>query len=92
MRNSSSNRWQWYLSNNNTYIDIDPSIISQTGSGLLDQSLYVSFDPSTNRRLMSSPPTNLYSTICKISATRLSLNDQTRTLDLTSQQTVFINQ
>ena len=92
MRNSTSNRWQWYLSNNNSYIDMDPSIISQAGSGLLDQSLYVSFDPSTNRRLMTSPSTNQYATICKIPATRLSLNAQTRNIDLMSQQTAFINQ
>lgn len=87
-----SNEWQWLLSNNQTRINIDPFIKTQLQPNPTSRSLYVSFNPSTNQRLMSSSPLEAYSTLCKISATRLLLNNQTRSIDLSSQQTISINQ
>ncbi len=90
--NPKSHRWQWLLSNSNTHIDINPSIITQYGIHSVGQSLYVSFNQSTNQRLISSSSSEKYSTLCKISATHLLLNNQTRLIDLSSYQTAFINQ
>ncbi|CAF4335796.1 unnamed protein product, partial [Rotaria sordida] len=90
--NSILNRWQWLLTNNNTRIDINPSIIKQYKINSLNQSLYVSFDQSKNRHLITSSSSEIYSTLCKISATRRLLNNQTRSIDLSSYQTTFINQ
>lgn len=87
-----SNEWQWILSNNNTRMNIDSSIKTQFNIDSTGQSLYVSFNQSTNRRLTPSLSSETYSTLCKISATRLLLNNQTRSIDLSSHQTVFINQ
>jgi hypothetical protein len=85
-------RWRWLLSNNNTRIDIDSSITPQLEIDPHDQSLYISFDQSINRGLMPSLSSEVYSTLCKISATHLLLNNQTRSIDLSSYQTTFINQ
>ncbi|CAF2376052.1 unnamed protein product [Rotaria sp. Silwood2] len=90
--NFKSNRWQWLLTNNNTQIDINPSIIKQFEINSLNQSLYVSFDQSKNRHLITSSSSEVYSTLCKISATRRLLNNQTRSIDLSSYQTTSINQ
>ncbi|CAF3582391.1 unnamed protein product [Rotaria sordida] len=91
--NSILNRWQWLLSNNNTRIDIDSSILTQFGINPLGgQSLHYSFAELSNRRLISSSSSETYSTLCKISATRFLLNNQTRSIDLTSQQYGFQNQ
>ncbi len=89
---SISNQWQWLLSNNNTRINIDPLIVTQFQINSSGQSLYVSFNQSTNRHLTPSLSSEIYSTLCKISATRLLLNNQTRSIDLSSYQNVFINQ
>ncbi|CAF4664359.1 unnamed protein product [Rotaria sp. Silwood1] len=87
------NRWQWLFSNNNTRIDIDSSILTYFGISLLGgQSLHYSFAELSNRRLVSSSSSETYSTLCKISATRFLLNNQTRSIDLTSQQYGFQNQ
>ncbi|CAF0762583.1 unnamed protein product [Rotaria sp. Silwood1] len=87
------NRWQWLFSNNNTRIDIDSSILTYFGiSPLGGQSLHYSFAELSNRRLVSSSSSETYSTLCKISATRFLLNNQTRSIDLTSQQYGFQNQ
>ncbi len=71
---------------------MNSSIKTQLEINSLGQSLYVSFNQSTNRRLTPSLSSEIYSTLCKISATRLLLNNQTRSIDLSSYQTVFINQ
>lgn len=87
------NRWQWLLSNNNTRIDIDPSILTQFGiSSSTGQSLRYSFAQLSNRRLVAGSSSETYSTLCKISATRVLLNNQTRVIDLTAQQYGYQNQ
>jgi hypothetical protein len=55
------------------------------------QSLYVSFNQLISRYLTSSLSSEIYSALCKISATRLLLNNQTRSIDLSSYQIIFIN-
>ncbi|CAF1547561.1 unnamed protein product, partial [Adineta steineri] len=91
--NPSVNRWQWLLATNNTRIDIDPSILTQFGiTALTGQSIRYSFAQLTNRRLVTGSSSETYSTLCKISATRLPLNNITRVIDLTSQQYGLHNQ
>ncbi|CAF0904049.1 unnamed protein product, partial [Adineta ricciae] len=87
-----SRRWQWLISNNKTRVNLDPSIGAHFGINAEHEALYVSFNESANHRLVSSSSSETYSTICKISATNLLLNNQTRSIDLVSQQTVFNNQ
>ncbi len=67
-------------------------MITQVEMNSYGQSLYVSFNQSINRYLTPSLSSQIYSALCKISATRLLLNNQTRSIDLSSYQTVFINQ
>jgi hypothetical protein len=59
---------------------------------LVGQSLYYSFAQLSNQGLVSTSSSEVYSTLCKISATRVLLNNQTRSIDLTSQQYGFYNQ
>ena len=89
---SKSRRWQWLISNNKTRVNLDPSIDAHFGINADHEALYVSFNESANNRLISSSSSETYSTICKISATNLLLNNQTRSIDLVSHQTVFNNQ
>ncbi|CAF3578872.1 unnamed protein product [Adineta steineri] len=89
---SKIHRWQWLLTNNNTEIDIDSSITKQFGIDSNNPSLYVSFNQSSNQRLTSSLSSETYSTLCKISATNLLLNNQTRSIVLNSYQNAFNNQ
>ncbi len=56
------------------------------------QSLHYSFAQLSNQGLVASSSSETYSTLCKISATRLLLNNQTRAIALTSQQYGFQNQ
>jgi len=56
------------------------------------QSLHFSFAQLSNRRLVASSSSETYSSLCKISATRVFLNNDTRGVILTSQQTGFYNQ
>ncbi|CAF3399711.1 unnamed protein product [Rotaria socialis] len=90
--NSSSYHWQWLHTNSKNQIDVNPSIIKQFEINSLDESLYVTFDQSKNRHLRGSSPSEIYSTLCKISATRRLFNSQTRSIDLSSYQTTFMNQ
>ncbi|UJR35334.1 hypothetical protein I4U23_028095, partial [Adineta vaga] len=87
------NRWQWLLSNNNTRIDIDSSILTQFGiTSSVGQSIFYSFAQLTNRQLTTGSSSQTYSTLCKISATRLPLDNQTRAILQTSQQYGYQNQ
>ncbi|CAF1204774.1 unnamed protein product [Adineta ricciae] len=91
--NPTLNRWQWLLANNNTRIDIDSSILTQFGiTSSMGQSIYYTFAQLTNRRLTTGSSSQTYSTLCKISATRIPLDNQTRALLLASQQYGYINQ
>ncbi|CAF2104402.1 unnamed protein product [Rotaria magnacalcarata] len=91
--NSILNRWQWLLAHNNTRIDIDSSILTYYGiSSAAGQSLHYSFAQLSNQRLVSSSPSETYSSVCKISATRLLLDNRTREIDLTSQKYGYQNQ
>lgn len=56
------------------------------------QSIYYTFAQLTNRRLTTGSSSQTYSTLCKISATRIPLDNQTRALILASQQYGYINQ
>ncbi len=59
---------------------------------LAGQSLHYSFAQLSNGLLVSSSSSETYSSLCKISATRLALDNQTRAILLTSQQYGFQNQ
>ena len=59
---------------------------------VVGQSVYYSFAPTSNRRLVTVASSSTFSTLCKIAATRLLLTNQTRGIDLTSQQFSYQNQ
>ena len=87
-----SNQWQWFFAKNKTRANIDRSLIDQLDTASQDPSLYVTFDPTTHQRLAVSPSSSRYATLCKIPATRLPLNNQTRFVNRVSQLTAFHNQ
>lgn len=91
--NPTTNRWQWLLATNNTRVDIDQSIVNQFQfNPTVGQSIYYSFAPATSRRLVTTPSSGTFSTLCKIAATRLPLNNETRSILLSSQQFSYQNQ
>ncbi|CAF1483960.1 unnamed protein product, partial [Didymodactylos carnosus] len=90
---STLNRWQWLLSDNNTRIDIDPTLLAQFNiDSRTGQSLRVTFSQAPAVRLVATSASETYVTVCKLAANRIFLNNLTRVIDLTSQQSGFSNQ